>query len=189
MTDDRLSPEARRYLPALARLTLEAACAGRPRPAPDTLDLPLPPEAAEKRGVFVTLTAGGRLRGCIGFIEGVAPLLKAVQENALSAGFKDPRFEPVMADELDGLDIEVSVLTPLRAVDGPDAIDIPRHGVVLARDGRRSVFLPQVAAEQGWDRDTTLTQLALKAGLPADAWRSGASLWVFEAEAVHEEGP
>ena len=78
--------------------------------------------------------------------------------------------------------LEVSALTPLAPVDGPGDVVVGRHGVLLARDGRRAVFLPQVAREQGWDRDALLTHLCLKAGLPPDAWRAGAALSVFEAE-------
>lgn len=190
MTHDRLDDALRRFLPVLARRTLEAAAAGQPSPTAaataDVAGLPLPDGLDAPRGVFVTLTVGGRLRGCIGVIEAVRPLGDAVQENALAAGYRDPRFEPLTADEMDDLHIEVSVLTPMRKVGGPDDIEIPRHGVLLTKGGRRAVFLPQVAEEQGWDRDTTLTQLALKAGLDPDDWREGATFSVFEADAIHE---
>jgi uncharacterized protein (TIGR00296 family) len=92
----------------------------------------------------------------------------------------------VSADELPEIQVEVSALTPLRDVDGPDAIVIGRHGIVLEQAGRRAVFLPQVAPEQGWDLPTTLTQLALKAGLAPDAWRRDCRFQVFEAEICEE---
>jgi len=190
MTLDRLADDVRAFLPRLARHTLETAVRGRPRPSPaDTaieLGLLLPSGLDAPRGVFVTLTRNGRLRGCIGVIQALKPLAEAVQDNALAAAFRDPRFEPLTDDELDDTEIEVSVLTPMHHVEGPDLIEIPRHGVLLAKAGRRSVFLPQVAAEQGWDRPTTLTQLALKAGLGPDDWREGAEFSVFEAEIVRE---
>ena len=130
----------------------------------------------------MTLTRDGRLRGCIGYIEGIKPLVEAVVDNAASAATGDPRFPPVGEDELADLHVEVSALTPLRPVDGPGEIEIGRHGIVLAKAGRQAVFLPQVAPEQGWDRDTTLENLALKAGLPTDAWRQDCRFQVFEAE-------
>jgi AmmeMemoRadiSam system protein A len=176
------------FLLRLARAAVEAGVRGERAPAAAALAGGAPPDCcAEARGVFVTLHRHGALRGCIGYIEGVRPLGEAVVENALSAAFRDPRFLPLTADELEGLSVEVSVLTPLRPVPGPAAIEVPRHGVVLSRDGRRAVFLPQVAAEQGWDRDTLLSQLALKAGLPRDAWRQGATFLVFEAQVFAEE--
>ncbi len=94
---------------------------------------------------------------------------------ALQAAFHDPRFDPVAAAELPRLTIEISVLTPARPVAGPADVVPGRDGVVLRKGGRSAVFLPQVATEQGWDRDTLLTQLARKAGLPGDAWRQGAA--------------
>lgn len=189
----RLGAAARTLLPALARAALEAAVTGRPAPparrAARDLGLAWPPEADQARGVFVTLKMRGRLRGCIGMIEGVEPLADAVIAQALAAAFRDPRFEPLTADELPDVDLEVSVLTPPRPVAGWREIEVPRHGVLLAKSGRRAVFLPQVAAEMGWDRDTTLSQLCLKAGLPPDAWREGADLRVFEAEVLAEAAP
>lgn len=190
---DRLSPETLRFLPPLARAVIETAVAGEAVPddpsaaVAESLGLARPPALDEPRGVFVTLTSDGRLRGCIGTIAGVASLARGVRDNALSAAFKDPRFLPVTADELPGLAVEVSVLTPLREVAGWRDVEIPRHGVVLTKGGRRAVFLPQVAAEQGWDRDATLSHLAAKAGLDPDAWRDGATFSVFEAQIAHEE--
>ena len=93
----------------------------------------------------------------------------------------DPRFLPVTTGDLPGLDLELSVLTPLTAVTGPGDIIIGRHGIVLAKGARRAVFPPQVATEQGWDLATTLTHLALKAGLGPDDWRTGTDFLVFEA--------
>ncbi|MBU2502439.1 AmmeMemoRadiSam system protein A, partial [bacterium] len=128
----------------------------------------------------------GQLRGCIGHMAEDIPLGQVVGAMAIQAAFNDRRFQPVTARELEDLDIEISVLTPFRAVSGPEAVVVGRDGVVLRKGGRSAVFLPQVATEQGWDRDTLLDQLSLKAGLPADAWRSGAQLSVFQAEVFGE---
>ncbi|MFN2369822.1 MAG: AmmeMemoRadiSam system protein A, partial [Candidatus Krumholzibacteriia bacterium] len=137
---------------------------------------------AEPRGVFVTLSRGGQLRGCIGSLTGRLPLAEAVAASARNAAVGDPRFPPVAPAELDQLELEISVLSPLRTVAGPDGIEVGRHGVLLEKDGRQAVFLPQVAPEQGWDRDTMLAHLARKAGLPADGWRREAVFRVFTAD-------
>lgn len=181
-----LTPPEKRFLREVALRSVEAAARDLPGLAPRelaaSLDIDLEPRLSTPRGAFVTLTMAGRLRGCIGEIEGRRPLVDAVAENGRNAAVKDPRFPPVSSDELETIEIEVSALTPLEAVDGPSEIVIGRHGVVLVKGPRRAVFLPQVAPEQGWDRDTTLTQLALKAGLGPDQWRQDTEFLVFEAE-------
>jgi AmmeMemoRadiSam system protein A len=144
-------------------------------------------------GAFVTLhnvgeraRRSGRLRACMGVIEARQPMLDAVVHAAVSAIY-DPRFPRVTAAELDQLELEVSVLSPTRTVPGPEAIRVGQHGVVLSKGGKRAVFLPQVAPEQGWDRDTMLDHLARKAGLPTDGWRSGARFELFTAQVFSEE--
>lgn len=141
----------------------------------------LPARLKEPGGAFVTLKRGGELRGCIGYILPREPLYLAVLENGDNAARRDPRFSPVTRDELAGLSVEVSVLTPPRPIAGYQAFEVGRQGVILSKSGRSAVFLPEVATEQGWDRAETLTHLALKAGLPSDAWRSGAEFQVFES--------
>ncbi len=186
-----LTAQERSFLLRLARATLDAAVRGEPPPRPRTfaeaagtaLSAPL----LERRGAFVTLHRHGRLRGCIGDIQGTAPLGETVVANTLAAAFRDPRFLPLTADELPGLTLEISALTPLRPVADWRRIEVPRHGVVMTCGNARAVFLPQVAAEQGWDRGTLLDQLAIKAGLAADAWRRGARFHVFEAEVFGED--
>lgn len=187
-----LTDDERKLLLALARAVIEATAAGRASPAPAQfaaeLGLPLTPALRQKRGAFVTLTSGGRLRGCIGTIEGIQPLAAAVADNAAAAASRDPRFHPVAVAELPRLRIEISALTALRPVADASEIEIGRHGIVLAKGRARAVFLPQVAPEQGWNRETTLDHLAMKAGLPPDAWRVGARFQVFEAEVFAEAG-
>lgn len=181
-----LLPDEKTFLLSLAARTVESAVRRTPLPDPrewaDKEQILLEPRLIQKRGVFVTLHSEGNLRGCIGYIEGHKPLVDGVVDNGKNAAVGDPRFPPVSVKELPGLDLEISVLTPLATVSGPEEIEIGRHGILLGIQGRRSVFLPQVAVEQGWDLETTLGHLALKAGLPADAWREGATFQVFEAD-------
>ncbi|MDY0108575.1 MAG: AmmeMemoRadiSam system protein B [Candidatus Krumholzibacteria bacterium] len=183
---DRLSPAERAYLVRLARAAVEAAVRGEPPPDPAAVaraaGCELSPRLRAERGAFVTLTLDGRLRGCIGYIEGIKPLVEAVIDNAASAAVNDPRFTPVRPADLAPLHVEVSVLSPLRAVPGPEAIEVGRHGILLSKGRRQAVFLPQVATEQGWDLTTTLDHLAVKAGLPANAWRQDCAFQVFTAE-------
>ena len=171
----------------LARETIQYALDHQAIPSETDLDFQPTPSTKAVRGAFVTLEKNGNLRGCIGDIFPSRPLYKAVISNAINAAFRDTRFRPVAPAELAELDIEISVLTPPQAAASYEDIEIGRHGMVLRKNGRRAVFLPQVAPEQGWDLATTLSHLSQKAGLPADAWKSGAKFEVFEAIAFGEE--
>jgi AmmeMemoRadiSam system protein A len=135
---------------------------------------------------FVTLTKNGRLRGCIGYTEAVAPLFKVVQECAVAAATEDPRFPPVSSNELPSLRVEISVLTPLVPI-RPEEVEVGRHGLMVAQGRMRGLLLPQVPVEWGWDRETFLDQACVKAGLPPSAWRQGATLRAFTAEVFGEE--
>lgn len=181
-----LTPAERACLREVAALAVAAAARGEPPPDAAASarghGLDDSPRLRARRGAFVTLHEGGRLRGCIGTLEARLPLLEAVAANARAAAVGDPRFAPVTPDESSKLTLEISALTPLREVPGPGGIELGRHGILLGKSGRQAVFLPQVAPEQGWDLPTTLAHLCRKAGLPVDAWREGARLWVFEAE-------
>ncbi len=192
-TGDRLAPADRSFLLELARQVVIATAAGRQPPAAAQVAADqggqISGPLAQRRGVFVTLTRVGQLRGCIGFIEGIKPLGEAVADNAVAAASRDPRFAPVTEPEVPELHIEISVLTPLREIAGPEEIELGQHGIVLEKGPARALFLPQVAPEQGWDLETTLKHLALKAGLDPDGWRSGARWQVFEAEVFGEETP
>lgn len=156
-----------------------------------TETVPLPrggsPKVLRETGAFVTLRKHGELRGCIGRMQPEGPLLRLVATLALDSAFRDPRFPPVTANELKDLDVEVSVLTPMAAVPGPDAIVPGRDGVLLRVGDRSAVFLPQVATEQGWNRVELLDNLALKAGLPSHAWRDrNAKFLTFQADVFAE---
>ena len=140
----------------------------------------------EPAGAFVTLHKEKQLRGCIGYIESIRPLYQAVIENAVSACSRDYRFSPVDASELDHLKIEISALSPMKEISGPHEYLPEKHGIILEKNGKRAVFLPQVAKEQRWDREKTLEHLCLKAGLPKDAWKEDCQFWVFTAEVFGE---
>jgi uncharacterized protein len=137
---------------------------------------------------FVTIRRGGELRGCIGRLEVDEPLDHVIRECAVSACSADPRFPPVTVSELPELVIELSLLGPLERIASPAQIIIGRHGLVVERERRRGLLLPQVAIEWQWDRETFLAQTCYKAGLPRDAWKQGALLWRFEAEVFGETG-
>ncbi len=182
-----LAPADKHTLLTLARTVIDEALHGDALAELDDMSLPLTPALRERRGAFVTLTIDGELRGCIGEILPRRPLVRVVADHALSAAFEDPRFPPLTAAEWPSVRIEISALTPPRPVDSWHDIQIGRHGMTLSLHGRMAVFLPQVAPEQGWDLETTLTHLSRKAGLPADAWRDPACRFsVFEADVFHE---
>ncbi len=181
-----LPASARKTLLQLARDTLEYCVRGDDLPTPEEADIRITPELEQIMGGFVTLKIRGALRGCIGEIQPRRPIWEVVREQTVNAACNDPRFAPVTQHETPSITIEISALTPPRPVSSWREIDVGRHGVVLARQGRSAVFLPQVAPEQGWDRETMLNHLARKAGLPDDAWRTGAAFMVFEAEVFHE---
>jgi AmmeMemoRadiSam system protein A len=136
----------------------------------------------------VTLTKRGDLRGCIGYVRAVKPLRETVAEMAVQAALHDPRFPPVSASELSGIDIEISVLSPLEEVTDVSQIEVGKHGLVIQEGARSGLLLPQVATEYGWDRETFLDHTCLKAGLPAGSWkRKGVVLLKFTAEVFGEK--
>lgn len=147
-----------------------------------------PPALTRKQGAFVTLKKGGELRGCIGHTSADRPLCQVVGAMALQAAFNDRRFRPLGADELAEVQIEISLLTPLVPVSGVEEIELGRDGVRLAKDGRSALYLPEVPLEQGWNREQTMEHLCRKAGLPGNAWRSGAELATFRTVLIREAG-
>ncbi|HUX36851.1 MAG TPA: AmmeMemoRadiSam system protein A [Rectinemataceae bacterium] len=173
--------EKKRLL-GLARESIRARLAGERSQAPR-------PGAAEpKVGAFVTLNKGGRLRGCIGRMEAEGPISETIADMALSAAFYDPRFIPLTETEYKDIMIEISLLGPRRRISSIEEIAIGRHGVWLQQGHSSAVFLPQVATEQAWDRETLLRELCRKAGLGPDAWkRPDAVLMVFEGYVFGEK--
>jgi MEMO1 family protein len=183
-SSDDLTETEQKSLLRIARSTLESHI--RSGKVPEVK--PLTPRLAEKRGAFVTLHERGELRGCIGYIEAVKPLYQAASDMAVAASTEDPRFPPVGVEELDNIDVEITVLSPMRQVPSPDSVVVGRHGVVIKKGAHSAVFLPQVPVEQGWNHDTYLSELCRKALLPRDAWKSpDARLYVFTGQVFGEK--
>lgn len=142
----------------------------------------------EKCGAFVTLHIKGNLRGCIGYIEGVKPIPDTIKEMALSSAFRDPRFEPLSVEEFPGIDIEISILSPIEKVENIDDIVVGRDGLIITKGFNRGLLLPQVPVEQKWDRDMFLTHTCFKAGLPGDSWKKpGVEIEKFSAQIFSEK--
>lgn len=176
-----LTEEDQRRLLALARRAFEARVRRQPPPEPacgGALEAPA--------GAFVTIHNRGELRGCLGRLESRAALGDTIAQLAASVSDSDPRFDPVSLLELPDIDIEISVLTPERAIDSIDEIELGRHGVIVELGPHRGLLLPQVATEQQWDREAFVSHACLKAALPRDVWRHGARLLVFEAQVFGE---
>lgn len=182
--DHVLEEQEKQELLRIARSTLrEHLDAGR-----------IPPGRPHKKtlllggGAFVTLKRqDGELRGCIGTFEDKNPIYQTVQQMAVSAATRDPRFPPVDLEELESCVIEISVLSSLEEADAED-VQVGRHGLQISRGFARGVLLPQVPVEWGWDRKTFLEQVCLKAGLPPDAYLDpSAKLFVFTAQVFGEK--
>jgi len=135
----------------------------------------------QQRGAFVTLKKRGELRGCVGRMIPDEPLVKTVGAMAIQAAFNDRRFNPLTANELKDIEIEISILTPMKQVASATDIVVGRDGVLLGKDNHHAVFLPQVATEQGWNREEMLDNLCLKAGLTAGCWKEKTQFSTFQA--------
>ena len=182
-----LTQQDRQNLLSLARRTIESYLQNKRVSSPEQLGIPVTDAMKVSRAAFVTLKKNSDLRGCIGEVFPSQSLYKSVIVNAINAAVNDWRFQPVTPDELSGIKIEISALTVPRAIDSYNQIRLGTDGIVLEKDGRKALFLPQVAPEQNWTLAETLTQLSLKAGLPPDAWKQGASFQVFQAEVFGED--
>jgi AmmeMemoRadiSam system protein A len=181
--DMNLTAADKRLLLQVARDSIAAQLTGKAA-APAKATAPI---LQEPRGAFVSLHRGGQLRGCIGYIEAIKPLLETVREMAPAAAFQDPRFRPLQADELADLEIEISVLTPLKLIKSIDEIEVGQHGLYIVRGLNRGLLLPQVATQYHWDRRTFLEQTCCKAGLPPDAWKEPhTQIYTFKAEIFAE---
>ncbi len=163
----QLTPEEKSILLQTARQAITARLEKRKPRYPEPTEL-----LKKKCGAFVTLHKRGDLRGCIGFVIASKPLLDTVAEAAQSSAFGDPRFPALTTRELKEIDIEISVLSPLRRIESVEEIRVGVHGIMLRSGFRSGLLLPQVATEYGWDRDTFLTHTCYKAGLPGECWHS-----------------
>ncbi len=177
MNNRRLSARERERLLKVALLSILSAFENRAY-APENLEGAL----AEPRGAFVTLKKGGRLRGCIGYVEPLFPLGETVAKAAVAAAFDDPRFYPLSVEELAGLEIEISVLTPPEPVRDLSEVEIGKHGLIAERGFNRGLLLPQVPLEYGWNLEEFLENTCLKAGLERDCWKRDTRFYLFKAE-------
>jgi AmmeMemoRadiSam system protein B/AmmeMemoRadiSam system protein A len=195
----KLTDEDKKQLLDLARKTILYAAQKRRVPQVSELGVTISDAMKRPRAAFVTLKKDvvirrnlqpetiHQLRGCIGDIFPQRPLYRSVIINAVNAAFRDSRFPPVTRAECDDITIEISALTAPKPIASPEQIRIGIDGIVLRKNGRSAVYLPQVAPEQGWDLNQTLTNLSLKAKLPGDAWKKDASFLVFQAVVFGEE--
>jgi uncharacterized protein len=179
-----LTPPEKEELLRTARRSIEAALSGE-KTSPGDL-APVAPEDA--RGVFVTLNARGRLRGCIGTLVSPEGVGRAVAQYARHAAFDDPRFPPISSAEWPEIEIEISVLSAPRLAQGVEDVRVGRDGLIIEHRGRRGLLLPQVAVEWGFSAEQFLAEVSRKAGLPPGAWKEpGARLYAFEAEVFGEK--
>ena len=174
-----LTPAEKQELLKIARQSVETAVREKKLYSPPADE----PEALRNaRGAFVTLKEHGDLRGCIGYMSPVKPLAETVRDVAAYAALEDRRFRPVSESELGILEYEISVLSPLRKVEDINQIHVGQHGLLIRKGEYEGVLLPQVPTEEGWNRNTFLEQVCVKAGLPEQAWKDeDADLFMFTA--------
>lgn len=143
---------------------------------------------AAPRGAFTTLHLDGKLRGCVGYVLPMYPLYRTVAETAMAAALHDDRFSPVTTEEAARVHVEISVLSAIAPI-RPEEVALGKHGLIVSFHMWRGLLLPQVPLERGWDLETFIGQTCRKAGLPADAWKTGATLEAFTAEVFAEPVP
>ena len=174
-----LNEEEKKTLHHIAKTVIENKAKGKAVPE-FKIESPI---LKENRGAFVTIHRRGQLRGCIGYIEGQGPLHKTIEKMAEAAAFKDPRFTPVKEKELSELDIEISVLTPLKRITDINEIQVGKHGIYMVKGMWADLLVPQVATEYGWDRLAFLEHTCQKAGLPSNAWKDKETeIYIFSAD-------
>ncbi|MDR3567227.1 MAG: AmmeMemoRadiSam system protein A [Syntrophobacteraceae bacterium] len=173
------SAREKEQLRAVAFEAIRCRCLGQDLPE-ITVDAP---RLQTPGGAFVCIHKGKELRGCIGMIEAQAPLWETVRRMAVEAAFKDPRFCAVSPNELDGIDIEISVLTPMRRIGGLSEIEIGKHGLLIRKGYLSGLLLPQVATEHHLDGEGFLQWTCHKAGLTQDGWKDKeVEIYVFSAD-------
>ncbi|HWQ64136.1 MAG TPA: TIGR00296 family protein [Methanospirillum sp.] len=183
-----LTADEGRLALSYARSVLHEHIAGTPYGEPSW-----PAIFSRKRGVFVTLTIHGDLRGCIGYPYPVLPLKEAIHDAACTASTEDPRFPPVKSDELSHISVEVTILTEPKLLEvAPDmrasAIEVGKYGLIVKGYGRSGLLLPQVPVEWGWNTREFLDHTCNKAGLPAKSWlESSVQVFTFEGQIFSEK--
>jgi AmmeMemoRadiSam system protein A len=182
--DEYLNKEEKQKILEIARLSIIEAVTGKKQFLPNVAEDRL----KENCGAFVTIKENGQLRGCIGYIQAVKPLYETVKDVAKSAAVNDYRFNPVGQDELDKLELEISVLTPLKKIRDISEIEVGKHGLYMKNGFNSGLLLPQVATENNWDKETFLKETCRKAGLSQDAWKDKSTeIYTFSAEVFGEE--
>lgn len=177
-----LTKKEQKELLKIARTTIVEYVTNRKVPAVSTKS----PGLELHSGCFVTIKQKGELRGCIGNFVSDQPLYLLVQEMAVSAATRDPRFYPMKVGDLADFMLEISVLSPLEKVASVDEIKVGTHGIYIVKGSYRGVLLPQVATEYGWNRDQFLQHTCIKAGLPQDAWQGECDIYTFSAQVFGE---
>ncbi|HIJ80401.1 MAG TPA: AmmeMemoRadiSam system protein A [Desulfuromonadales bacterium] len=177
-----LTSQEQQQLLEIARATITGCVSGGTIPAVESAAAGL----LLQSGCFVTIKRQGQLRGCIGNFVSDRPLYELVQEMAVSAATRDPRFRPMTASELEDFELDISVLSPLWKAASADEIRVGTHGIYIIKGANRGVLLPQVATEYGWDRDEFLRHTCLKAGLPENAWQGECDIYLFTAQVFGE---
>ena len=187
VTDDngfRFTLEEQETLLKIARSTISSYV--RERRVPDIDIHGFSGNLMMKTGAFVTLREKGELRGCIGRFKADIPLYKVVQEMAIASSTEDTRFSPVTAGEIGQLEIEISVLSPMKKVYSSDEIILGKHGIYIKKGQFSGTFLPQVAIETGWSKEEFLGHCARdKAGIGWEGWKD-AELFTYEAAVFSE---
>lgn len=182
--EDMLNSQQRKRLLEIARSSINTYLQNGKKMEVGEVD----PVLKQEMGAFVTLNKHGELRGCIGNLSASEPLYLTVRDMAVEAAVDDPRFAAVTLPELKEIEIEISVLSPLKRVDSAEKIEMGKHGVLVRKGYQSGVFLPQVATETGWSKEEFLNNLcAHKAGLAPDAWKdNNTELYIFNAEVFSE---
>jgi len=186
VSDIDFSKQELKQLFQIARKSIE--CSLRREPVPDfSVESQ---NLLKKRGVFVTLTNHGRLRGCIGHFDPDYPLYQIVSRMAVAAATQDPRFfyNPVTIEEMADIEIKISVLSELKKIDSIDEIEVGKHGIWIRQGMRGGTYLPEVATEMGWNKIEFLEHCCVeKAGLPKDAWKKGAEIYIYTSQILSEK--
>ena len=189
MTDFELNAKDRHLAAQIPRNSLQSYLSGKDLPAEVQLNPNGNAGLRKPMGVFITLKKKGKLRGCVGHIHPLGPIWKELRDVGILAATKDTRFKPLTLDELPAIQISITLLSPPEYVEGPYQFEVGVHGIIFELGRHRAVFLPQVAPQWGWDRETTFQQLAKKAGLAHDAWKkTDARFALFRGQVFDEKG-
>ncbi|NIP44417.1 MAG: AmmeMemoRadiSam system protein B, partial [candidate division Zixibacteria bacterium] len=181
--ENYLSGKQQQKLMEIARKSIEAYLDNQPVPEFDINDSILEAPGA----AFVTINKDHQLRGCIGYTEPILPLYQTVSTCAVKAASEDPRFQPLQKAEYPHIELEISVLTPLKKIEDVSKIEVGKHGLMMQRGYNRGLLLPQVAVDYGWNRMQFLDATCRKAGMPPGCWKENCDIYIFSAEVFEEK--